>query len=200
MKKLIIILDPAHGEEVPGKRSPDGTHREYLWSRNIIGKLKPRLEKLGFNVYLTTTLNSEPGLTHRQQSANAIKLDTGCTKFLLSLHNNAAGNGSDWAKASGVEIFTSKGHTQSDEFAEVIMKQLMADFPTYKFRKGANNSLVKDENFTVLMGYGYKAALLEWLFQDNKEDVELLKSEDINNKLVDSLEKALVQIEITLNK
>jgi N-acetylmuramoyl-L-alanine amidase len=29
MKKLVIILDPAHGEEVAGKRSPDGLFREY---------------------------------------------------------------------------------------------------------------------------------------------------------------------------
>ena len=25
-----IILDPAHGIDVAGKRSPDGKHREYL--------------------------------------------------------------------------------------------------------------------------------------------------------------------------
>jgi N-acetylmuramoyl-L-alanine amidase len=30
MNKPIILLDPAHGEETPGKRSPDGNHREYL--------------------------------------------------------------------------------------------------------------------------------------------------------------------------
>ena len=32
MRKLIVILDPAHGSDVKGKRSPDGTHLEYLWS------------------------------------------------------------------------------------------------------------------------------------------------------------------------
>lgn len=30
MKKLTIILDPAHGIDIAGKRSPDGKHREYL--------------------------------------------------------------------------------------------------------------------------------------------------------------------------
>ena len=30
-KNITIILDPAHGEDVPGKRSPDGVHREYRW-------------------------------------------------------------------------------------------------------------------------------------------------------------------------
>ena len=33
MKKTIII-STAHGQEVWGKRSPDGKHREYRWSRD----------------------------------------------------------------------------------------------------------------------------------------------------------------------
>ena len=45
MRKLIVILDPAHGSDVKGKRSPDGTHLEYIWSREICKKLKDRLIK-----------------------------------------------------------------------------------------------------------------------------------------------------------
>ena len=29
MKKYLIVLDAAHGEDTPGKRSPDGRFREY---------------------------------------------------------------------------------------------------------------------------------------------------------------------------
>jgi N-acetylmuramoyl-L-alanine amidase len=36
MSKYTYILDPAHGKNVAGKRSPDGKHREYLWSRWFI--------------------------------------------------------------------------------------------------------------------------------------------------------------------
>lgn len=35
----------------------------------------------------------------------------------------------------------------------------------------------KESKFTVLMGSGYSAVLLEWLFQDNREDVALLTSD-----------------------
>ena len=28
MKKIVLILDPPHGKEVLGKRSPDGKHEE----------------------------------------------------------------------------------------------------------------------------------------------------------------------------
>ena len=38
-KSLCIILDPAHGNDVKGKCSPDGTHKEYLWSREICKRM-----------------------------------------------------------------------------------------------------------------------------------------------------------------
>ena len=53
-KSLCIILDPAHGNGVKGKCSPDGTHKEYLWSREICKKLASKLDTLGYEVHFTT--------------------------------------------------------------------------------------------------------------------------------------------------
>ena len=58
MKKLIIILDPAHGSDVAGKRSPDGLHREYKWSREICADLKILFEALGYEVHYTNYLDT----------------------------------------------------------------------------------------------------------------------------------------------
>nr|DAJ30045.1 MAG TPA: Cell wall hydrolase autolysin [Caudoviricetes sp.] len=194
MKKLVIILDCAHGADVKGKCSPDGTHREYKWSRLICGKLRDKLESLGYRVEYTNKTENEIGLSQRKNIANNIKIDSDQVKFLISLHNNAAGNGSNWTNATGFEIFTSKGQTLSDKFAQVIMSNLQKDFPEsngFKHRVDlTDGDLDKEENFTVLMG-NYYGILLEWLFQDNKEDVKLLNDEIINNKLIDSLVKSI---------
>lgn len=194
MKKLVIILDCAHGADVKGKCSPDGTHREYKWSRLICGKLRDKLESLGYRVEYTNKTENEIGLSQRKNIANNIKIDSDQVKFLISLHNNAAGNGSNWTDATGFEIFTSKGQTLSDKFAQVIMSNLQKDFPEsngFKHRVDlTDGDLDKEENFTVLMG-NYYGILLEWLFQDNKEDVKLLNDEIINNKLIDSLVKSI---------
>ena len=48
------------------------------------------------------------------------------------------------------------------------------------------------------MGSGYSAVLIEWLFQDNKEDVALLKDCDINHKFIDSLIKSFLYIDDNL--
>ncbi|MDA3856304.1 MAG: N-acetylmuramoyl-L-alanine amidase [Candidatus Woesearchaeota archaeon] len=90
LETLNIILDPAHGEETPGKRSPDGNHREYLWSRQRCVRIKKKLEILGYNVYITNETPNEIGITNRKNIAN--KLASGNT-LLISLHNNAFGEG-----------------------------------------------------------------------------------------------------------
>ena len=51
-----------------------------------------------------------------------------------------------------------------------------------------------EENFTVLMGADYMGVLIEWLFQDNLMDVEILKDPETNKRFEDSLVKAIEKI------
>jgi N-acetylmuramoyl-L-alanine amidase len=188
--EIFIILDPAHGVDTPGKRSPDGVHREYLWSRDICNKLAGRLKELSYSVELTNLMSTEIGLSYRVKAANHMD-SKGRPKLLVSLHNNAMGDGSAWMNARGFEIYTSKGQTQSDVFATVLINQLSEDFPSFKRRVNMEDGDPdKEENFTVLMG-NYQAVLVEWLFQDNREDVKLLQDPETNNKFINSIIKAI---------
>ena len=190
--KLIIILDPAHGEDVMGKASPDGLHREYVWSRHICKLLKQDLEEKGYQVEVTNDSLKEIGLSKRQRIANQINCPAGHKKFLVSLHNNAAGSDGQWKNARGFEIWTSPGKTSSDKFAGIMLENLAKDFPQFK------NRGLKENTFTVLMGSSYSAVLIEWLFQDNKEDVEVLKNDTQNNLFINSLVKSTEEIDKTL--
>ena len=51
-----------------------------------------------------------------------------------------------------------------------------------------------EENFTVLTGADYMACLIEWLFQDNMEDYEKLKSAEFNSRFETSLVEAIEEI------
>ena len=203
MRRLIPILDPAHGIDTPGKRSPDGNHRECEWSRKICSDLYKELINHGFQVEITNKEETEIGLTKRKNIANGIKCSSNQIKFLLSIHNNAAGSDGQWKNARGIEIYTSKGQTRSDKFADIIMDNLMVDFPTiegHKYRVDlTDGDKDKEANFTVLMG-NYYAILLEWLFQDNVQDVGLLNCPLINYRLVQSLVKSLIYIDEHLNE
>ena len=75
----------------------------------------------------------------------------------------------------------------SDTIAQYLFQSIQASFPELKARADySDGDPDKESNFTVLMG-NYSAALLEWLFQDNEDDVKLLKSEEVNRKLVKAL-------------
>lgn len=203
MRKLIPILDPAHGVDVPGKRSPDGKHLEYEWSRRICSDLYKELTAHGFRVEITNKEIKEIGLSKRKNIANSINCSSNQIKLLLSIHNNAAGSDNKWKKARGVEIYTSKGQTRSDIFADIILNNLIVDFPTvegHKYRVDlTDGDLDKESNLTVLMG-NYYAVLLEWLFQDNIQDVGLLSCDLMNYRLVQSLVKSLIYIDEHLNE
>lgn len=199
MKKLVIFLDPPHGSDVPGKRSPDGTHLEYKWGRMITSSLLSTLKSQGYMVVVTNPTDKEIGLSNRVKMVSSFAVEPGQTKLLLSIHNNAAGNGTTWEKARGVEIWTTKGQTNSDKIATSILNQLKKDFPELPFRTDTSDGDVdKEENFTVLTGKGYSAVLLEWLFQDNAEDLKLLKCNSTNFKLINSLVVAINNINNTL--
>ena len=71
-KKLHVILDNGHGENTPGKRSPDGKFREYAWSREIVAMLVPELEERGISYSILVPETNDISLTERVKRANAI--------------------------------------------------------------------------------------------------------------------------------
>lgn len=193
-KNIIIILDPAHGVDVKGKSSPNGKHREFLWSRLRVKSLRSILTGLGYEVYVTTESENEPGLSKRRNFATQIR--KGKRKLLLSLHNNAAGSDDKWMDARGVEVYTTPGITKADICADYILKQFKKDFPEIKMRYNRDAYLERDKEskFTVLMGADYMGVLVEWLFQDNKDDVELLMDSEMNRRFESSIVEAIENI------
>lgn len=198
MKKLLIIADPAHGIDVQGKRSPDGVHREYEWSRDMWGVLYPRLLALGYAVEFTTTSVNEPGLGARVKAANAIAArNKALVPLFISLHNDAAGDGTAWMQARGISVWTTKGRTRSDIFAAEMIRALNA-VTTNRTRMRTYSPTVQDQdfeaNFQVLTG-NYNAMLIECCFQDNKDDVALLQSPEFCGLLVDAIVRGIEGID-----
>lgn len=193
-KKLLIILDPAHGEEIEGKRSPDGRHREYKWSRERLKEIEHLLQVHGYIVVWTNTTEREIGLTNRKNKADQLASQyPDLVSLLVSLHNDASGVTPEWRQANGVSVWTSIGRTTSDIFADYFIQRISEWMPTVNRRIYSPAYLDRDfeNNFTVLMG-NYSALLIECVFQDNREDVALLESprfqKAVEDWIVDSIE------------
>lgn len=207
-----LILDPAHGKNTAGKRSPDGEHREYLWSRERIANIVNNIlsvKELNFDLYYPFLYNeNEPGLTNRVLKYNDIAKDYDKT-FMLSLHNDAYKDGSTWEDPNGISVWTSKGDDDSDSYATSLFNYLKSKFPNDRFRSAnwlSEKEKTKDPdweaNFTVLAGNraikpNYDAVLLEWRFQTNIEDVKKLMNKVHNEHLEDMLTEWILSV---LNK
>ena len=177
-----ILIDNGHGCDTKGKRSPDGSLMEWLYTREIAIEVVKRLKEQGYDAERLVPENSDISLTARANRANAWCDKLGSKNVcLVSIHCNAAGSGSQWMNARGWEAWTSVGQTQGDKLAdclydaaEQVLRPLISDI---KIRVDlTDGDRDKESNFTVLQKTKCAAVLTENMFQDNKEDVEWLLS------------------------
>ena len=174
-----ILIDNGHGIDTPGKRSPDGSFREYKYTREIAKDIVKRLTELGYDASLLVPETEDISLKERVNRVNNI-----CRKFgtsdviLISIHNNAAGNG-EWMKARGWSCYTSEGRTESDIIATFLYASAEECFVGHNLRKELTDGDVDWEaGFYILKKTLCPAVLTENFFMDNKDDCEYLLSNE----------------------
>ena len=191
----MILFDNGHGENTPGKRSPDGVFREYLFNREIAQEAERELRKRGYECERIVKCAMDVSLSQRVKIVNEY-----CAKFgaknvvLISIHVNAAGDGSKWMDARGVCIFTSKGKTKSDELADIYIEEADKNFIGHKIRKDYSDGDADwEENFYILKHTKCPAVLIENFFMDNKEDLAYLQSPEGKKAIVKTIVDAVIR-------
>ena len=192
---MLILIDPGHGIDTPGKRSPDGKFLEYLWNRQIADLLLDRFMIMGIDASLVVTETNDISLATRVQRVNRLCSKVGVSNvILLSIHSNAAGDGSKWMSAQGWSCYTSKGETKSDVIAECLYDAFEAEFAEKKIRKDmSDGDRDWEENFYVLTKSKCPAVLLENFFYDNREECAWLLKDETKERIADTIVKGIVQ-------
>lgn len=192
---MLILIDPGHGIDTPGKRSPDGKFLEYLWNRQIADLLLDRFMIMGIDASLVVTETNDISLATRVQRVNRICSKVGASNvILLSIHSNAAGDGSKWMSAQGWSCYTSKGETKSDAIAECLYDAFEAEFSDRKIRKDmSDGDRDWEENFYVLQKSKCPAVLLENYFYDNRNECAWLLKDETKERIADAIVKGIVQ-------
>ena len=175
-----ILLDNGHGENTPGKRSPDGQLREYAYTREIAALVAAKLRKEGYDAELLVPELYDVKLLERVHRANVKCQTYGASNVLLvSIHCNAAGSGKEWMNGRGWEAWTSAGQTEGDKLAECLYESALETFaPGTKIRSDwGDGDYDKESQFTILSKTLCPAVLTENFFMDNKDDVDYLLSD-----------------------
>jgi len=192
---MLILIDNGHGLDTPGKCSPDGKFLEATYNREIARRVVADLKDRSYNAQILVPETQDIPLSERVR-----RINTHCQALgkhnviLISIHVNAAGNGSQWLNATGWSCYTCKGHTTSDRIAECLYTAAKKNFPGRRIRTDySDNDPDWEENFYILRHSLCPAILTENFFMDNPSDLEYLQSRAGKQAIVDTHVEGIVE-------
>ena len=173
-----ILIDNCHGIQTKGKRSPDGTLLEYAYTREIARQVVTELKNKGYDAELLVPEDDDISLSERVRRTNAHCQAFGKTNvILISIHVNAAGDGSQWMNATGWSCYTCKGQTESDRLATCLYDAAIKNFPDKRIRTDFSDADSDwEEGFYILRKSLCPAVLTENFFMDKLSDRDYLQS------------------------
>lgn len=197
MSKYVYLFDAGHGGlvngvyQTAGKRSPkfdDGTILyEGVNNRDNVRRIMNQLTQMGIECKNIVNSHTDVPLSKRVKDANELNKTRKC--IYISVHSDAAGDGTLWNPASGISVYTSPGQTKSDIFAALVIDALEEQFGnTVKWRKDSTDGDEdKEENFYVCKETVMPAVLLELGFHTNKDEAKRMLTDEWKNKIVSSI-------------
>ena len=189
-----ILIDNGHGHNTPGKRSPDGKFIEATYNREIAKRIVAELQNKGYDSELLVPEDDDIPLSERVRRTNAHCQALGKSNvILISLHINAAGNGSKWMNATGWSCYTCKGQTESDRLADCLYKAAEQILKNQVIRTDYARDGDPDweENFYILRHSLCPAVLVEQFFMDNKKDLAYLITDEGKRNLINVIVSGL---------
>ena len=192
-----ILIDNGHGIQTKGKRSPDGKLLEYAYTRELARQIVTTLKARGYDSELLVPEDDDIPLSERVRRVNEICLtyEPSCPAptghpdvILISLHLNAAGDGTKWMNATGWSCYTCKGQTESDRLADCLYKAAEQILKNQVIRTDYARDGDPDweENFYILRKTPCVAVLSENYFMDNKSDLEYLQNQTGKQTIIDT--------------
>lgn len=195
---MIVILDNGHGVDTAGKCSPvwsDGSKLwEYEFNRDVAARIAYHCKMNGIRFKMLVTEMHDISLAERVRRANAIYDSIAEECFLLSIHANAG-------MGTGFEVWTSKGKTMSDTYADIFMEEAEKELKEFKMRKDyTDGDSDKEDQFYILRHTKMPAVLTENLFMDTERDCRFLLSDEGRERIAEFHFRAIKRIVDTYGK
>ena len=206
-----ILIDNGHGIQTKGKRSPDGKLLEYAYTRDLARQIVKTLKSRGYDSELLVPEDDDIPLSERVRRINEICLtyEPSCPTptghpdvILISLHLNAAGDGTKWMNATGWSCYTCKGQTESDRLADCLYKaaEQILENQVIRTDYARDGDPDWEENFYILRHTQCPAVLTENFFMDSRSDLEYLQSRAGKQAVVDTHVEGIIDYLNTISR
>ena len=179
ISKGIVLIDAGHGGIDGGAQSKNGTIEKDI-NLQISKRLKEKLEKEGYKVYMTREEDKElsPKKVKDLEARCKMKIETKCDVF-ISIHQNKFNS----EKCFGAQVWYASNE-KSMKLAKYVQDSL-------KERVKDNNKRLEKpakEQYKILMDkYDGACLIVECGFLSNNEEEQRLKSESHQNQIVDGI-------------
>ena len=180
----VVVIDAGHGGRASGATKQGVMEKDI--NLQILLQLKEIFdnseEKIG--VYYTRTDDSNPTLDQRVQLANKSNAD-----LFISIHNNSTASGR-MSSTSGTQVMYSESDTKelgSKKFAQICLEELTTGLGS------RDKGLVKGDDIYIIRTSEVPVALIEVGFMTNKEELELLKSEEYQEKAAEAVYQSVLR-------
>lgn len=187
MRKLVVLIDNGHGKNTKGKCSPDKSIYEWKYTREIACRLYERLLIEGIEAILLVPEEKDISLTERVRREKKFTKEAkkvGKETCFISLHLNAAGGDGKWKTARGwTGWIAQEASADSKKLAQLLYAE--AEARGLQGDRCVPSTKYWTANYTVCTDTSCPAVLTENLFQDNKEDVAYLLTEEGKEAIVD---------------
>lgn len=178
-----IVLDAGHGGEDGGAVADDGTMEKNI-NLQILLKLKKLCKAFGYNVVTTREADeaiydeNTDGIRNQKVSdmKNRLKIfNQSKNNIVLSIHQNKFSDG----KYSGSQVFYSKNDDNSLVLANYVKNNITKLIQPDNKRE----SKPADKNIYLLWNAEVPAVIVECGFISNSQELELLKTDDYQNRI-----------------
>ncbi|MBT2722330.1 N-acetylmuramoyl-L-alanine amidase [Bacillus sp. ISL-46] len=167
-----ISLDAGHGLDTAGKRVPDNSMHEWEFNQGVVKYIMDELRNYDVKVL---RVDDPTGETDVPLGTRTTNINNWGSDVHISVHANAASD--EWGPAHGIETFTYLTPSKaSTELAIKVQKSLIK-------ATGLTDRGVKKADFHMLRKSNMPAILVECGFMSNKEEANLLKSDDYRKKV-----------------
>ena len=180
--QVVIVVDPGHGGEDPGKVGVNDVLEKDL-NLQIAKKVKKLLEEAGIKIVMTRTNDKVPDakkedLNQRVQLINETK-----PTLALCIHQNSYPD----AKIKGAQVFYHTITPEAEDVATIVQEQLRTVDPT-------NTRQIKEnDTYFMLKNCQVPTIIVECGFLTNPEEAAKLTQEEYQDQIAQAICEGVVK-------
>ena len=182
MDQVVIVVDPGHGGEDPGKVGINDVLEKDL-NLQIAKKVKKLLEEAGIKIVMTRTNDKVPDAKKEDLNQRVQLINDTKPKLALCIHQNSYPD----AKIKGAQVFYHTITPEAEDVASIVQEQLQTVDPT-------NTRQIKEnDTYFMLKNTQVPTIIVECGFLTNPEEAAKLTQEDYQDKLAQAICEGVVK-------